>query len=388
MVRSFAITTATSSLRLDGAGKGESTFTITNAVGRPVRARVLLEPEGVARQEWLSLVGDAERDFAPDGTHQYLVRVAVPPGTPEGSYAFHLSAVSTDNPDEEFSIGPSVGFQVSRPAPVERKKRSPLGWIALAAGLLLITLVAVLVFRSRGDEGVGGSGVAEGSGAAGQEAAREVFLSFDGKESFVELGDPRELAFTGLITVEAWIRPRTLSGLRNIVAHGYTFSPNTEFFFRINQGQYQVGSWNGQSFFTSAAAPDTDAGRWVHLAGVYDGSRWILYRDGEQVAATPQTTGVLRVDAPWAIGARGGGSNRFFLGDIRDVRIWNIPRNQQEIRADMNRTLRGDEQGLVANWPLNEGQGELVREISPRANHGLVRHGTWGELRAGSPSSP
>lgn len=382
MVRSFAITTATSSLRLDGAGQGESTFTITNAVGRPVRARVLLEPEGSARKEWLSLVGDAERDFAPDGTHQYLVRVAVPPGTPEGSHAFHLSAVSTENPDEEFSIGPSVGFQISRPAPIQSKKRFPWAWVALAAGLLLITLVAVLVFRGRGDEGVGGSGAAE------EQVAREVFLSFDGQESFVELGNPRDLNFSGFITVEAWIRPRTLSGLRNIVAHGYTFSPNVEFFLRINQGQYQVGSWNGQTFSTSAAAPDTDAGRWVHLAGVYDGSRWILYRDGEQVAATPQPTGVLRVDAPWAIGARGGGSNRFFLGDIRDVRIWNIPRNQGEIRADMNRTLRGDEQGLVANWPLNEGQGELVRELSPRANHGLVRQGTWGEFRAETPSSP
>jgi hypothetical protein len=384
MVRSFAITTSTSSLRLEGGGQGESSFTITNATGRPVRARAVIEPEGTARREWFTLVGDAERDFGPDVTHQYLVRVEVPPGTPEGAYAFRLSAVSVDNPDEEFTAGPSVGFQIARPVAPGPRKRFPWAWVALAAGLLLITLASLLVFRGRGDEGVGGSGEApgvgdaSGSGQPPEEAAREVFLSFDGRQSFVELGNPRELGFTGFITIEAWIRPRTLRGLRNIVAHGYTFTPNAELFLRIHNGQYQVGSWNGQDFSTSAVAPDTDAGRWVHLAGVYDGSRWILYRDGEQVAATSHPVGVLRVDAPWAIGARGGGSNRFFLGDIRDVRIWRIPRNQEEIRADMNRVLRGDEQGLVGYWPLNEGQGELVRELSANANHGLVRDGAWG----------
>jgi Concanavalin A-like lectin/glucanases superfamily len=376
MVRSFAITTSTSSIWLDGTGRGELTFTVTNALGRPVRGRAVVEPEGATPREWLALEGEAERDFPPDGTHQYTVKVNVPPGTPQGQHAFHLSAVNVANPDEEFAVGPSASFQVPLPqAPVPRKK-FPMAWLALAAGILVIALSTVLVLRGRGDKGAD-EGVG-GAGEAGQEAPKKAFLSFDGKESYIELGNPRELLFFGPITIEAWVRPRSLNGIRNIVVHGYSRSPPAEVYLRINNGNYQVGSWNGQDFATSAEVPTSDVGRWVYLAGVYDGARWILYRDGELLSSTPHPLGAFFVDGAWSIGARGGGLERFFQGDIRDVRIWNMPRGQQEVRADMERTFTGKEPGLVGYWPLNEGQDVVVRDLSPSKNDGVIRKGTWG----------
>lgn len=375
MFRVFAITTSTPSIRLNAAGQGELTFTVSNAQGKPVRGRAVVEPEGATPGAWLTLDGEPERDFPPDGTHQYSVKVNVPPGTPQGQHAFHLSAVNVANPDEEFAVGPSASFQVPLPQAPAPKKKLPWAWIALAAGLVLIVLTTFLALHGRGDKGAEGVG---GSGDAGQTAPKLTFLNFDGKESFVELSNPKELFIFGPITIEAWIRPRSLNGLRNIVAHGYSSSPLNEVYLRINNGKYQVGSFTGQDFSTSADIPTTDVGRWVYLAGVYDGARWILYRDGELIASTPQTLGAFFVDAPWAIGARGGGRDRFFQGDIRDVRIWNLPRGQEEVRADKDRAFTGKEQGLVGYWPLNEGQDVVVRDLSPSKIHGLIRDANWG----------
>ena len=187
----------------------------------------------------------------------------------------------------------------------------------------------------------------------------------------------RSLIFFGPVTIEAWIRPRSLNGLRNIVVHGHVNSPPTEVYLRINGGRYQVGSFNGQDFSTSADVPSSDVGRWVYLAGVYDGARWLLYRDGELLASTPQPAGVFYVDGTWAIGARGGGRERFFQGDIRDVRIWKIPRGEQEVRADKDRTFTGKEPGLVGYWPLNEGQDVVARDLSPSKIDGIIRDATW-----------
>lgn len=369
MPRSFAITASATSVQLDGSGQGEFTFTVSNTLGRPVRVRAVIEPEGQLQRGWLSIVGEPERELAPDGTQSFRVKIVAPPGMPEGLYSFHLIVVNIDNPDEEFAIGPSVGFELRRPVAPPRKKL-PI-WIAfLAAGVLLITLGAIAtgVLLRRDHSGVGGSG-----------HAPTVSLSFDGRSAYVDLGQPPALDFTGNVTVEAWIRPRTTGGLHNILAHGYTDSPPGELYFRILAGNYQVGSWNGMSHGASAPIPPEDAGQWVHLGGVYDGTHWRLYRNGQEVASTPDPVGVVPVNAPWAIGARGGGSERFFDGDIAEVRLWNVARTPEQIREDMRRDPKHDAPGLTGSWSLSEGRGSIAGDRSQSQAHGVLRGADWSK---------
>src|SRR3712207_2555104 len=106
MARSFAITTAAPAVRLSASRRAEARFTVTNALGRPVRLRALVEPEGQTRPEWLRLAGDAEQDLGPDGTLQLAVQAVVPPDAPAGRYAFHLVVVDVVNPDEVYAAGP------------------------------------------------------------------------------------------------------------------------------------------------------------------------------------------------------------------------------------------------------------------------------------------
>ena len=100
-------------------------------------------------------------------------------------------------------------------------------------------------------------------------------LSFNGTNQFVDLGNPTDLNISGQITLEAWIKPESTTGLQDIIAHGYQVSPNyAEDFLRINNGYYQAGSWNGNTAMAQAAIPASDVGQWVFLAGVYDGTQW------------------------------------------------------------------------------------------------------------------
>jgi len=156
-------------------------------------------------------------------------------------------------------------------------------------------------------------------GQAGQVGTA---YEFAGSSDHIAIGDPAALQVTGEITISAWINPHATNGIRNIVAKGYRTSPNQEMFLRINGGKYQIGSWNGSDHLASYNIPGGDVGTWVHLAGLYDGSAWRLYRNGMPVSSKTDATGGIQVDHNWAIAARGTGTERFFDGVVDDVRIY------------------------------------------------------------------
>lgn len=144
MASLFTITAPTNTILLQPGRQGEASFTVTNVSGRPVRGRALFVPENPASAPWLQVSGAIERDFPIAGTEQYAVRIAAPQGAPAGSYVFRLDMVGVENPDELYSQGPSVTFQVPEVGPV----RKPFPWwiIAIAAGVIVLGLVAFLLW--------------------------------------------------------------------------------------------------------------------------------------------------------------------------------------------------------------------------------------------------
>lgn len=141
--RAFAITSSTAeTLQVGGSGEVTFTFTVTNALGRPVRARAIPEPEGDTPRGQLQVIGEAEREFAADGTHTISVVARVPPGTRGGTYPFHLLVATVSNPDEEYAHGPAVSYRVDDTPPPR-----PFPWwiVAAVAGAVVIGLVVTLV---------------------------------------------------------------------------------------------------------------------------------------------------------------------------------------------------------------------------------------------------
>jgi hypothetical protein len=145
---------------------------------------------------------------------------------------------------------------------------------------------------------------------------------FDGVNDVIQLGYPQTLNLKGEVTLAAWLKPETAVGLQNIIAHGYALNPKAELFLRLNNGNYEVGSWDGSDHLASFAIPPTDIGQWVCLVGVYDGTAWRLYRNGVQVSSTAADTGAVSVHGRWAVGANGEGNGRFFQGSIDEVMVY------------------------------------------------------------------
>ena len=186
----------------------------------------------------------------------------------------------------------------------------------------------------------------------------------------VTLPNVPALDITGPITLEAWVRPTATDGFRDIVAHGYTTAPapEAEVYLRIANGEYQIGSWNGVNHLAYVPVPQSDIGTWVHLAGVYDGSAWKLYRNGLLGADHADSVGAVAVSGDWTIGNSLVGE-RPFLGDIDEVRIWNTGLAAADIAAGMNTPLDGTEPSLAGVWRYD---GQVMRDGTPARHDGTV----------------
>ncbi|MDH5541033.1 MAG: hypothetical protein OEY03_16660, partial [Rhizobacter sp.] len=220
-----------------------------------------------------------------------------------------------------------------------------------------------------------------GKGPFGLHLERLPALEFDGKDDYITLAHAAPLPSESSMTMEAWIRPLRLDGVRTIVAHGY---PNThdakkaEVFLRIESGQYQFGRWSNKGVIAKAAVPaeDRSGTGWVHLAGVYDAASgtWSVVRNGVVLNSVKKAPAALDAVGDWGIGGNpdpaSGADRRLFVGGIGDVRVWSKARRAAEIAQDMVRRLDGNEPGLAANWRLG---ASAARDVGPKRLHGKLR---------------
>ncbi len=189
-----------------------------------------------------------------------------------------------------------------------------------------------ILFRDGSGYGHDGTCTGTSCPAAGVAGVRGTAVTFDGQNDTIYLGDPKDLrAIRQEITLAAWIKPESSTGIQNIISHGYTLTPKGELYLRIADGQYQAGAWDGMDHVVVFSMPVADVGKWVHLATVYDGTTWRLYRNGEEVNASADAIGAPFVYGDWAIGSRGDGTERFFKGSVDEVVVYGRALSSEEI---------------------------------------------------------
>lgn len=106
--------------------------------------------------------------------------------------------------------------------------------------------------------------------------------------------------------------------------------------------------------------------KWYHFAAVFDGSNVKIYIDGKLDVSKPATATVLDLrDEAMNRGFYIGRSyqGRLLNGDISEVRVWNRALTQKEILNNMC-GVRPTSEGLLAYWRFNEGEGELVQDVT------------------------
>jgi hypothetical protein len=154
----FSITTPSVSVKLAENRIGEVPFTVTNVSNRKLRARVRITPVSGAPAEWFSVAGDSEQDFEVGAARQFVVRVDPPLGVPAGTYAFRLDAIGIENPDDDYTEGPSC--QVTLPEPARPRLTTPRGYLTTLLGAVsgsvvgnLVAVILVLTHDSEDCEG-------------------------------------------------------------------------------------------------------------------------------------------------------------------------------------------------------------------------------------------
>ncbi len=123
-----------------------------------------------------------------------------------------------------------------------------------------------------------------------------------------------------------------------------------------------------------AASGNLTPGRWYHAAATYDGRRMRLYLDGVEVGSAPKSGSVATnpAAAVWVADNPPVAGSRPFAGLIDDVRLWSRALSTVEIRENRGRELTGNEPGLVAYLPLDEGMAQTALDRSPTRRHGWL----------------
>jgi hypothetical protein len=64
-------------------------------------------------------------------------------------------------------------------------------------------------------------------------------------------------------------------------------------------------------------------------------------------------------------------------GIIDEIRLWNRPRSQSELKTDRHVRLTGLEPGLVGYWRFDEASGDTIYDQTNNAVNGTFSGGTW-----------
>lgn len=184
-------------------------------------------------------------------------------------------------------------------------------------------------------------------------------LNFDGVNDFVEIAVDPILNGANSYTKEAWVRiPDYSISFPNIISSGISFG-DTRHFLYINGDKLTAGHNTG--FFPPDAVGNPTnfpLNQWVHVAVTYDHTTTTmrLYQDGALVASSSSVPQITGSPAQLRIGTYLPTANHL-LGDIDEVRIWNVVRTSDQIKQFRKAELTGLETGLVAYYRFNQGIG-------------------------------
>jgi hypothetical protein len=212
---------------------------------------------------------------------------------------------------------------------------------------------------------------------------------------YLDIADASQtgLDITGNITIETWVKFTIFSVNSVSIATKYGSEGNRSFYWflapnsaGLTSGVFcyldQTGNdtYIADNYYNLETSPafisNSELGNWVHIAVTVDVSAKVLkfYKNGTLFETpTPfrsDASSIMNSSAPFIIGSIYQSAD--ICGNLKDYRVWNRVRTGQEISANYNRELNGNEQGLVAYWKFN---GNLTDETANQNN--LTGHNTF-----------
>jgi Concanavalin A-like lectin/glucanases superfamily/Secretion system C-terminal sorting domain len=218
---------------------------------------------------------------------------------------------------------------------------------------------------------------------ANQNYAQNYTLSFDGTGDYVDVGNS---VGNNVRSIELWFKPNspidsTLSKPSTLIERNTSSCLGCFGFVFQHTGWEKPGSIRfqnnpaGTRFEVYSDSNKWEEGQWYHIAGVIDPiDGMMLYINGikqNDTDASTLHTGTFPTIT--AIGAYGDINDRFFTGQIDEVRIWNRALSQIEIQEKMCEPIDAEQEiGLIGYWRFNEGNGFAAIDHSGNGHDGTI----------------
>ncbi len=210
----------------------------------------------------------------------------------------------------------------------------------------------------------------------------ESSLSFLKTSSRVTIKPNESFDFKNNWTFETWIKPTSLHGkyifenkniqiYTNRLASG--FNKNSLVVKLIREDNTTI------RFSTEDSSLVTN--KWQHVAVTYSLSNQLMdvYIDGKLQALSLDNSSIF--ESPISddsydtliLGNNYSGL-RSLVGNLDEVRMWNIFKSKEEIEENLYSYLEGNEPGLILYWKMNEGNGEILEDNSQNHLGGIIEN--------------
>ena len=196
-------------------------------------------------------------------------------------------------------------------------------------------------------------------------------LEFDGEDAYVSFGTGPAITGTGPFAVSAWVKTDVVKGQATLVQRSPSSAHGSYGVSILADGRVQCHTYNGGYGLLFQSNVTVNDGLWHHIAVVRTNSTdGEIYVDGSLVGTDSGPAKSLNNVPVWI--GRGFTGPFYFDGEIDEVRIWNAALTQEEIQATMHIALDGGEPDLVAYWDFDEGEGQVVYDMSGNRNDGYL----------------
>lgn len=179
------------------------------------------------------------------------------------------------------------------------------------------------------------------------------------------------------ITLEAWIKADTWATnvWENVIISKDDWQTGDKGFV-LRAGANGTLSFNislGAGWVELNSAPVMATGQWYHVAGTYDGTTMKIYINGSEVGSSTNAGTIDNGNYNLTIGraAYTAGGNRYFDGNIDEVRVWSdavTPASLQDYMCQKVTVSHPQYASLIGYWNMDD--AGVVMDLSPSANNG------------------
>jgi hypothetical protein len=198
-------------------------------------------------------------------------------------------------------------------------------------------------------------------------------LKFDGTDDYVDA----PAAFSETLTLEAWIKPDSISSYQNILSYGDSGNSSNTAEFRLTpEGKIEYGQAQpGVGWQNLVSKSSIESEVWNHVSMVKNGSNVSLYINGV-LDKTASITNFPTLNRLY-VGCRRylGVCDQNFKGSLDEIRVWNTARTEIQILQGMNKPLAGNESGLVTYYNFDQTGGTVLPDVTGQGRNGTLTSG-------------